>query len=63
MMHAMHRDGVDISDSAAVDSWMAQQNAGVFAAPAADPLAWDGIDLKEAFGIPERRRAGPAAGR
>lgn len=53
MMHAMHRDGVDISDSAAVDSWIAQQNAGVLAAPAADPLTWDGIDLKEAFGIPD----------
>jgi len=53
MMHAMHRDGVDISDSAAVDSWIAQQNAGVLAAPAADPLAWDGVDLKEAFGIPD----------
>ena len=53
MMHAMHRDGVDISDSAAVDWWIAQQNAGVLAAPAADPLTWDGIDLKEAFGIPD----------
>ena len=53
MMHAMHRDGVDISDSAAVDSWIAQQNAGVLAAPAADPLTWDGVDLKEAFGIPD----------
>jgi hypothetical protein len=53
MVHAMHHDGVDISDSAAVDLWIAQQNAGVFAAPAADPLAWDGVDLKEAFGIPD----------
>lgn len=53
MMHAMHRDGVDISDSAAVDTWIARQNAGVLAAPASDPLTWDGIDLKEAFGIPD----------
>ena len=53
IMHAMHRDGVDISDSGAVDSWIAQQNAGVRAVPAADPLTWDGIDLKEAFGIPD----------
>lgn len=53
IMHAMHRDGVDISDSAAVDLWIAQQNAGMFAAPAADPLAWDGVDLKEDFGIPD----------
>jgi len=53
MMHAMHRDGVDISDSASVDTWIAQQNAGMLAAPAADPLTWDGVDLKEAFGIPE----------
>jgi hypothetical protein len=60
MMHAMYRDGVDISDSASVDAWIAQQNAGVFAgnaggfaAPEADPLTWDGVDLKEAFGIPD----------
>jgi hypothetical protein len=60
MMHAMHRDGVDISDSASVDAWVAQQNAGGFAghaggfgAPEANPLTWDGVDLKEAFGIPD----------
>ena len=61
MMHAMHRDGVDISDNAAVNEWIAQQNAGVFDGNAdafsgyekADPLAWDGVDLKEAFGIPD----------
>lgn len=57
MMHAMHGDGVDISDSAAVDQWIARQNAGVFggegfAGHEADPLTWDGIDLKDAFGIP-----------
>ncbi len=52
IMHAMHRDGVDISDSAAVDLWIARQNAGVFAA-AADPFAWEGVDLKEDFGIPD----------
>src|SRR5260370_483240 len=53
MMHAMDRDGVDISDSASVDMWIAQQNAGVLAAHAADPLTWDGVDLKDAFGIPD----------
>jgi hypothetical protein len=60
MMHAMHRDGVDISDSASVDAWITQQNAGVFAgnvggfaAPEANPPTWDGVDLKEAFGIPD----------
>jgi hypothetical protein len=53
MMHAMHRDGVDISDSASVDKWIAQQNAGMLAAHPADPLTWDGVDLKEAFGIPD----------
>ena len=60
IMHAMHRDGVDISDSASVDAWIAQQNAGLsaghaggFAALQADPLTWDGVDLKEAFGIPD----------
>ena len=60
MMHAMYREGVDISDSGSVDAWIAQQNAGAFggnaggfAAPEADPLTWDGVDLKEAFGIPD----------
>jgi hypothetical protein len=53
MMHAMHRDGVDISDSASVDTWFVQQNAGVLTAHAADPLTWDGVDLKKAFGIPD----------
>jgi len=60
IMHAMHRDGVDISDGAAVDAWIAQQNAGMSAGPAggfaalrADPLTWDGVDLKESFGIPD----------
>jgi hypothetical protein len=53
MMHAVHRDGVDISDQASVDTWIAQQNAGVFDAHAADPLTWDGVDLKEAFGLPD----------
>jgi hypothetical protein len=53
MMHAMHRDGVNIGDQASVDTWIAQQNAGVLDARAADPLTWDGVDLKEAFGIPD----------
>ncbi|MHB1430772.1 MAG: hypothetical protein ACYCVZ_01470 [Streptosporangiaceae bacterium] len=53
MMHAMHQGGVDIGDSAAIDAWIAQQNAGVSAARAADPLSWNGVDLKEAFGIPD----------
>jgi hypothetical protein len=52
MMHAMHRDGVDITNDAAVNSWIAQQNAGVLAAHATDPLTWDGADLKEDFGLP-----------
>jgi hypothetical protein len=57
MMHAMHGDGVDIRDSAAVDQWITRQNTGVFdgegfAGHEADPLTWDGIDLKDAFGIP-----------
>jgi hypothetical protein len=49
IMHAMHRDGVDISDSTSVDAWIAQQNAGMpaghaggFAARQAGPLTWDG---------------------
>lgn len=52
-MHAMHRDGVDVNDSAAVDRWIARHNAGQFAYDEADPLTWDGVDLKEVFGIPE----------
>ena len=53
MMHAMHRDGVNIGDQASVDTWIARQDAGVLDAHAADPLSWDGVDLKEAFGIPD----------
>jgi hypothetical protein len=53
MMHAMHRDGVNVGDSASVDAWIAQQNGAVFPVHSADPLAWDGVDLKEAFGLPD----------
>jgi hypothetical protein len=58
MMHAMHRDGVDLSDSAGVDRWVARQNEGLladyeFAGAEDDPLTWDETDLKEAFGIPD----------
>jgi hypothetical protein len=52
-MQAMHRDGVDISDSAAAGQWIARHNAGLFADDEAGPLTWDGVDLKEAFGIPD----------
>ena len=51
-MHAMLSDGVDISDSASVDRWIAQQNAGALTARAADPLTWDGVDLKAVYDIP-----------
>jgi hypothetical protein len=66
MMHAMHRNGVDIGDQDSVDAWIAQQNArgfagspgvfggpGMFLGPAEDPSTWDDIDLAEAFGIPD----------
>jgi hypothetical protein len=53
MMHAMHRDGVNVGDSASVDAWIAQQNGAVFPVHSADPISWDGVDLKEAFGLPE----------
>jgi hypothetical protein len=58
LVHAMHGDGVDLSDRAAVDQWIARQNAGrladnEFAGTEADPLTWDDADLKEAFGIPD----------
>ncbi|MGH3279225.1 MAG: hypothetical protein ACRDNW_08820 [Trebonia sp.] len=62
MVTAMHRDGVNMDDQAAVDRWIALQNAGLladdafagdpFADGGADPLSWDGVDLKEAFGLP-----------
>jgi hypothetical protein len=58
MMHAIHRDGVDISDSGAVDEWIARQNAGAFGRGAfagydAEPATWDDVDLKEDFGVPD----------
>lgn len=57
-VQAMYRDGVDLSDHAAVDQWITRQNAGLldgdeFAGDDADPLTWDDVDLKEAFGIPD----------
>lgn len=57
-VQAMHRDGVDLNDHAAVDQWITRQNAGLlaggeFAGDETDPLTWDGVDLKEAFGLPD----------
>ncbi len=51
---AMVTEGVDITDSAAVQDWIAQYNAS-----AGEPLAVPGSDeedynLKEAFGLPDR---------
>jgi hypothetical protein len=46
-------DGVDTNDRAAAGRWIAGHRAGQFTAAEADPLTWDGIDLKEAFGIPD----------
>jgi hypothetical protein len=42
-----------VVDSASVNTWIAQQNAGMCASHAADPLTWDDVDLKEAFDIPD----------
>ena len=65
MVTAMHRDGVDMGNQAAIDRWIALQNAGLlggefddqfagdFADDEADPRSWDGVDLKEAFGLPD----------
>jgi hypothetical protein len=58
MVHAMHRDGVDISDRDAVDQWIASQNAGTFGGGAlagydAEPVTWDDVDLREDFGLPD----------
>ena len=66
MMHAMHRDGVDISDSAAVDVWIAQQNAGVrwprgWVAAASRPARLGRRRPQGSLRHPGRRRAGPAA--
>jgi hypothetical protein len=57
-VQAMYRDGVDLSDHAAVDQWITRQNAGLAdggesAGDDAGPLSWDDVDLKEAFGIPD----------
>jgi hypothetical protein len=60
MVTAMHRDGVNMDDQAAVDQWIALQNAGLLDDQFGsdfddedDPLSWDGVDLKEAFGLPD----------
>jgi hypothetical protein len=67
LMHAMHRDKVDMDDTAAVDAWIARQNRGVlgrgglgdggfggssFAGSFAVRVTWDGADLKADFGVP-----------
>jgi hypothetical protein len=57
MMHAIHRDGVDIRDSGAVGEWIDRQNAGAFGddvfAGYANSLTWDDADLKEDFDLPD----------
>lgn len=55
-MHAMHADGVNIDDSAAVRLWIARQREIPFPDEADDPL-WNTIDLKESFGV--RNMAAP----
>ena len=57
-MQAMYHDGVDLGDNAAVDQWIARQNAGLladddFADDKADLFTWDDTDIKEDFGIPD----------
>jgi hypothetical protein len=59
-MHAIHRDGVDIGDSGAVDEWIARQNAGAFGGGAvasydAESVTWDDADLKAASRRGSRR--------
>lgn len=46
-LQAMHNDGVDISDSASVDQWIAGQSGD----DEVDRPTWHDIDLKESFGI------------
>jgi hypothetical protein len=51
---AMVTEGVDITDSAAVQDWIAAYNANA-AEPLADPdFDEEDYDLKEAFGLPDR---------
>ena len=59
-VQAMAADGVDMSDQAAVDRWIAAYNAEVYPADAVfDPGEEyedddEDIDFKEAFGLPDR---------
>jgi hypothetical protein len=51
---AMVTDGVDITDSAAVQDWIAQYNANAGEAQAALGSGEEDYNLKEAFGLPDR---------
>ena len=64
MVHALYRDGVDLDDKDAVDSWIAELNAGTPGGDVADDdygtyddlddeLTWETADLKADFGLPE----------
>src|SRR5262249_9137254 len=55
LVHAMAADGVDLDDQAAVDRWISGYNASL--AGLGDEEEYeddDFIDLKEAFGLPDR---------
>jgi hypothetical protein len=54
-VQAMAADGVDLDDQAAVDRWISGQNArAALADPYDDEDEEEDLDIKEAFGLPDR---------
>jgi len=54
LVHAMAADGVDLGDQAAVDRWIAGYNAHLEFGGGEEFEDDDLVDLKEAFGLPDR---------
>jgi hypothetical protein len=54
LVHAMAADGVDLDDQAAVDRWISGYNAGLAGFGYEEDDEDDVVDLKEAFGLPDR---------
>ena len=54
LVHAMAADGVDLDDQAAVDRWIAGYNAHLDPGGGGEYEDDDLVDLKEAFGLPDR---------
>ena len=54
LIHAMAADGVDLDDQAAVDRWISGYNAHLDPGGGGEYEDDDLVDLKEAFGLPDR---------